>query len=170
MNTTISMENGFPKKCDEESLPELPQGLLKLTAQLSNDLCPIMKLFSWTATTTMGKRKGKEKVTQVFSAVQPMNPQTSTNTGVDCIYGQYCRAESSPQPGGLPWRKGVEFSRRKSCNTARLQETPWKRSFHSFAILSPNVGSLYPQIKMFLWVCAFKAWTSHFNQFIAIFC
>lgn len=84
---SVSMENGFPKKSDEEGLPEHPQGLFKSTAQLLKDLCPILKPFSPIATATVGKRKGKEKVTQVFSAIHSMHPRTSTNTGVGCIYG-----------------------------------------------------------------------------------
>lgn len=40
------MWNGFPKKYDEEGLPELSQDLLKSSAQLSEYLCPIIKPFS----------------------------------------------------------------------------------------------------------------------------
>lgn len=129
-----------------------PQGLSKPSAQLSKDLCPIIKPFSPITTATMA---GKEKVTQQFSAIQPMNPQNfhKHRCGL-CMAALQSRNLSSE------WETAMEFSKRKTWNTARLQETPWKRFFQSFAILNPDVGSLYPQIKMFLWVSAFKAWTS----------
>lgn len=43
---SVSMWNGFPKKYDEEGLPQRPRDLLKPSAQLSEYLCPIIKPFS----------------------------------------------------------------------------------------------------------------------------
>lgn len=98
------MENCFPKKGDEEGLPELPQDLFKPAAQLSKDLCPINKPFSPITTAAVGKRKGKEKVTQLFSAIQPMNPQN--------LHQQRCglcvRAAAQSRNLSSEWEPAVE--------------------------------------------------------------
>lgn len=63
-----------------------------------------------------GERKRKGCLA-VFSNIA--HPQIPTNACMDCMYGQHRRAEDSPQIGRVPWRKGIEFSRRKCWNMAR---------------------------------------------------
>lgn len=149
------MENGFPKKCDEEGLPELPQGLFKPTAQLSKDLCPTIKPFSPVTTAAMGKRKGKEKVTQLCSAMQPVSPQNLYKHSC----GLYVRAALQSRNLSSEWDTAKEESSQGEKSGAQQGSRRHLEEdfFHSFAIPSPNIGSLYPQIKVFLWVRAFKA-------------
>lgn len=152
------MENGFPEKCDEGGLPELPQGLFKPSAQLCKDLCPVIKPFSPITTATMGKRKGKEKVTQLFSAIQPMNPQNlyKHRCGLDVWAALQSRNLSSKCEGSCHGGKALSSQEEKS-GTQQSSRRHLGKDFFTLAVLSPSISSSYPQIKMFLWVGAFKA-------------
>lgn len=75
------------------------------------------------------KRKGN-------SAVFSNSAHESTKPLQTQVWIGYMGSPAEQKPflkvrGKLPWRKGIELSRRKIWNTAKLQETPWKRFFHS---------------------------------------
>lgn len=79
-----------------------------------------------------GERERKGFLT-VFSNLA--HPQISTSTCMDCMYGQHCRAETPSRTGRVPWRRGTEFSWRKSWNMARLQDISEQRVVHPYLAL-----------------------------------
>lgn len=150
------MENGFPKKCDEGVLPELPQGLVKASAQLCKDLCPVIKPFSPITTATMGKRKGKEKITVFSNTAHESTKPLKNSCGLYVWAALQSKNLSSKWEGSCHGGKALSSQEKKS-GTQQSSRRHLGKDFFIVAILSPNISSLYPQIKMFLWVGAFKA-------------
>lgn len=108
------------------------------------------------------ERKRKGNTTVLSNTACESTEPLQTQVWVVCK-GSTAEQKPSLKVGDCHGRKALSAQEEKSGaqqgSRGKIFSPPWKRFFHSFAI--PNAGSLYPQIKVFLWVSAFKAWTSH---------